>query len=150
MLKEPSIQEVMSQIAEHLETLQEDDLVERDFLSAIDVFVSIDPVLGALHKEYLDTRARSGGVARRFGADAPMAVVAADVAASAESAFQTRLIEVRRDPAMRRSVLKILRRQRARKRRAARRHKQHGSRRMLALHWRDDVRRSAESVVLPA
>lgn len=113
MSKEQSIQDVMGRIAARLEALQADQPFRRGFLSAIDAFISVDPLLGALNKALLDARAHRTRITERHGTDAPMSEIAADMADSAESAFRTRLIEVRCDRKIRREVLKILRRQRA-------------------------------------
>ena len=103
----------MSRIAARLEALQADGPVRRGFLSAIDVFLSIDPLLGALNKQLQDARVQCARVAEKHGPKAPITEVALDRAESAESAFRTRLIEVRQDRKIRREALKILRRQRA-------------------------------------
>ena len=113
MSKDQSVQEVMGRIAARLETLQAGLPWRHGFLSAIDAFITIDPLLGALNKALLDARAQCTRVVEKHGAGAPMAEVALDMAESAESAFRTRLIEVRQDRKIRREVLKILRRQRA-------------------------------------
>lgn len=113
MSKEQTIQDVMGRIAARLEVLQADLPVRRGFLSAIDAYITVDPLLGVLHKQLLDAQMHCARVRECHGADAPMAEIATDMAESAECDFRTRLIEVRHDHRIRREVLKILRRQRA-------------------------------------
>lgn len=83
-----------------------------DILTAVDAFVSIDAVLGSLNKQLLDARLYREKAETRHGKDSPMAQIAVDMAASAESAFQTRLIEVRQDKKIRRTAIRLLRAER--------------------------------------
>jgi len=126
----------MNNIAKRLDGLQEQAPHKRDFLSAIDAFLSIDSVLGNLHKQLLEAQSNHNRITTRFGVDDPMAEVAADVAESAESAFHTRLIEVRRDRKIRRAVLKILRQQRAEIQRAQRKRDIYARKEMAEIHSR--------------
>ena len=63
-------------------------------LQDIEAFMPVDPVLAALHKEYLDANACHKKLLRENGLNDPMAEVAADMLDSARSALQTRLIEL--------------------------------------------------------
>lgn len=65
-----------------------------DPLDQIEALMPVDPVLAALHKEYLDANARHKKLARESGVGDPMTEVAADMLDSARSALQTRLIEL--------------------------------------------------------
>lgn len=109
MKKISSIQGIMKKIAVHVAALQEDRPVKMGVLTAMDAFVTIDPILGLLNKQLLDARHYFEKAKGRHGADSPMAQVAADMAASAESAFQTRLIELRRDKKIRWAAVTALR-----------------------------------------
>jgi hypothetical protein len=66
----------------------------------IHLWVAADPLLADLHKRYLDLRANHAHVLKRHGAKDPMTDIAADMADSAQCAVDTRLIEVRQDPAL--------------------------------------------------
>lgn len=75
-------------------------------------FLRLDPLLSDLNKQRLDARAYHKKVVAQQGADEPMSDVAADMADSAQSAFETRLIELRDDQMLRRTAAQIMRRER--------------------------------------
>ena len=146
----------MGRIAARLEALQADLPVRRGFLSAIDAFITVDPLLGVLHKQLLEAQTQCARVLERHGVDAPMAEIAADMAESAACDFRTRLIEVRHDRKIRREVLGILRRQRAQ---VQREHKKRdifariemaavGNRRLLAARAKKEGEDSFATVML--
>lgn len=62
-----------------------------------DAFCALDPVAADLHKYHQDALKHCRDLAKLYGEDDPMAEVAADLADSAASALQTRLIELRAD-----------------------------------------------------
>lgn len=103
----------MNRIARRLDALQASRPYQLGFLSAIDAFLAVDSLLAQMHKQYKDALKYSEKLVRLRGPDDPMAGVAADMADSAKSAFQTRLIEVRHDRWLRKSALKLLRQNRA-------------------------------------
>jgi hypothetical protein len=113
MAKKQSFQDIVNRIARRLSALQADRPYQLGFLSAIDAFLAVDSLLAQLHKQYKDALKYSEKLVRLRGPDDPMAGVAADMADSAKSAFQTRLIEVRHDRWLRKAALKLLRQNRA-------------------------------------
>lgn len=113
MSEKPSIENILREIAGRTKGLQEGRAAMMGPMTALNAFIGIDPVLGALNKALLAARAWRENVVEQHGADAPMAEVAADMVDSADSAFRTRLIEVRQDPAIRREAVKAVREQRA-------------------------------------
>lgn len=62
------------------------------------VYAGIDPVMARLYKDKQDAKARYQQHIDMFGKDDAMADVALDILESSESALETRLIELRRDP----------------------------------------------------
>jgi hypothetical protein len=113
MSKKPSSENILREIAGRTRGLQEGRAAMMGPMTALDAFIGIDPVLGALNKALLDARTYRDSVVEQHGADAPMAEVAADMVDSADSAFRTRLIEVRQNPEIRREAVKIVRAQQA-------------------------------------
>ncbi len=64
----------------------------------LSLYISVDPILASLHKEYLDACGLLDGLAAKNNPDySPMATVASDRVESAHSAFSARLIELRSD-----------------------------------------------------
>ena len=60
-------------------------------------WIAADPLLADLYKQLQDARAYNVRIAERHGQYDPMSSVAQDAKDSAESAFETRLIELKRD-----------------------------------------------------
>lgn len=70
-------------------------------LDELQAFILIDPLLGGLHKEYLDARAMRAQTQREYGAADGMTDLAVMMEDSAWCAMQTRLMELRADRALR-------------------------------------------------
>lgn len=66
-------------------------------LTSVQAFMAVDPLLASLHKQSVDAKARYASLVKNRGKRDPMTVVAADMYDSADSAFRTRLIEVKRN-----------------------------------------------------
>lgn len=86
----------------------------------IDAFCVTDPLLFDLNKQYLNACQRHAQSAAEYGADAPMTEMAAIVKDSAQTALQTRLLEVKAQEEKVRAA-KILLEEAAREEAAARR-----------------------------
>lgn len=69
----------------------------RPVLSEIEIFASMDPLLGDLQRQYKDARYARRMQEKSFGSDDPMSEVARDAEDSAWCAMQTRYMEVRAD-----------------------------------------------------
>lgn len=60
-----------------------------------EAYEALDPLLAALKKQLLDARHQVARLRQAYGVDSPMGDVAEDMMESAESAYQTRLLEVK-------------------------------------------------------
>lgn len=90
----------------------------------IDVFAQYDPLLADLQKQYLDARAVRKRQLESFGAEDPMAEIAADMEDSAWCAMQTRYIELRDERLLMARVQKEMRAERRERARLSQREKQ--------------------------
>lgn len=113
--KMSSLRDIMNDMIACPERLEEHLCTEQVVRTRFDAWTAIDPLLADLYKQFLDAQSYHRKVAKRHGAADPMATVAADMTDSAGSAFQTRLLEIRRDRSLRRRVLALLRDVRRRK-----------------------------------
>jgi hypothetical protein len=96
--------DVMNQLAERGDDVS-GPVIRMDLLDEVDSYKSMDPVLADLYKQYLDARAVYGSLLRSHGVDDPMVQVAEDRLESCLSAFETRLIELRQDMALRQAAV---------------------------------------------
>ncbi|MGN7502998.1 MAG: hypothetical protein ACTHPO_08485 [Alphaproteobacteria bacterium] len=104
-VKRPELLELNDAKADKPEKKPLDKLAGQDIPASLDrvsqemtLFMSVDPVLASLHKEYLDACAILDDLAEKGdNAYAAMAAVASDRVQSAHSAFSARLIELRND-----------------------------------------------------
>lgn len=102
-----SLQETMNQMARRMDGLldQADQKKEQDGVKPgseaqpqsedIRLWTAVDPVLADLQKHLADARANMQSLQKNHGSKDPMAEVAKDIAESAASAVETRLIELR-------------------------------------------------------
>lgn len=112
----PSVQDILNQMAGRMDTLL--DAQERtrktretgDIPEELRFWIAVDPLLGDLHKQFLDARAHHLRLSRVRGVGDPMTDVANDMADSAQCAFETRLIELRQDEDSKAMVLALMRR----------------------------------------
>ena len=111
-----SVQDILNQMAGRMDALL--DAQERtqktretgDIPEELRFWIAVDPLLGDLHKQFIDARASHMRLSRIRGADDPMADVANDMVDSAQCAFETRLIELRQDEDSKAMVLALMRR----------------------------------------
>lgn len=114
-----SLQDVMNKVARQLDAMHSQRAATpRNILSELEIFASLDPLLGDLQRQYKDARYIRRTQEQMFGADDPMGDVARDAEDSAWCAMQTRYMEVRGDRDMMRDVQAIQHEQRAEERRA--------------------------------
>lgn len=114
--KTASVQDIMAQMAGRMDSLL--DASERTRTARetgiipdeLRFWMAVDPLLADLHKQFLDARANHIRLTRLRGAKDPMADVANDMADSAQCAFETRLLELRRDEDSKAMVLALMRR----------------------------------------
>lgn len=100
--KTASVQDVMNKMAGRVDALldqREDGRRKASPASALQeeirIWMAVDALLANLHKQYLDAKMHHARLAQRHGKGDPMEEVAADMAASAKCAVETRLIELR-------------------------------------------------------
>lgn len=94
-----SLQEVMNRMSGRVDTLLDAETRKHpaaDLGDEIRFWINADPLLGSLHKQYMDARSAHVRLMKLAGRGDAMADVAADMVDSAKSAFETRLIEARR------------------------------------------------------
>ena len=98
-LQEMSLQDIMNDMARHPEQIMCSDLAGDDDSpkTEIGAFISIDPLLASLYKQNQNAISKHNKLITENGDDDPMAMVAADMVDSTQSAFDTRMIEVKRD-----------------------------------------------------
>lgn len=80
-------------------------------VDAIEIYAGLDPLLAELYRQYLEARRQYRSLSSLRGKDDPMADAARDWMDSAESAVQTRMIELRQDRKIRRQAGLVLERQ---------------------------------------
>lgn len=108
-----SLQDVMNTVARQLDAMQPHaDAAPRNILSELEIFASLDPLLGDLQRQYKDARYARRMQEKMFGGDDPMNEVARDVEDSAWCAMQTRYMEARTDRDLMREVQAIQHEQR--------------------------------------
>ena len=114
--KQDSVQDIMQKMAGRMDTLL--DAHERTqkaretgvIPDELHFWLAVDPLLADLHKQFLDARANHIRLSRLRGAKDPMTDVANDMVDSTQCAFETRLLELRKDEESKRTVLALMRR----------------------------------------
>ena len=111
-MKKVSLQEIMNRMVTRFETIKTEgaDSYQKDPWTEIKAYIGLDPVLGDLHKQYLDARAQHKKLLTENGKSDAMTEIALDVRASTVSAIETRVIELRKDEALRSVVAYRMRR----------------------------------------
>lgn len=74
----------------------------------IDVYLSVDPLLADLFKAMETAKKQYNNLKKKNGLYEPMTEVARDMADSTQSAFDTRLLELRADRELRKNVRRLL------------------------------------------
>jgi hypothetical protein len=101
MSTEPSIQDLMRDITRRMDsynsTAMDENTKDSSLSLELETFMSVDPILADLYKQYVDAKQRYLDLVKTNGEDDPMAEVGLDVMESAECAVETRLIELRDD-----------------------------------------------------
>lgn len=127
----------MNTVARELESIAPQQRAQpRNILQELDIFASLDPLLGDLQRQYKDARFMRRTQEKQFGADDPMGDVARDAEDSAWCAMQTRYIELRGDRDLMRQVQAIQNEQREEERRDLEREK---SRLALETYYRGEL-----------
>ena len=112
MRKAQTLQQVTIKLAnkfsQHCDLAEAEYHTLRDPVTEEEAYIAHDPLLARLHKDYLDACAQTDKLAKDLGVDDPMTSVSADMAESALSAFETRLIELKSDKTLRRRVGKMV------------------------------------------
>jgi hypothetical protein len=109
-----SLQQVMREMVRRVQTQEQtgESRYRSDSgacpLNEIEIYISMDSVLADLYRQYLDALRRQSNLISSNGRHDPMTEVACDAAESAHSAYQTRLLELRRERYIRARVVKRL------------------------------------------
>lgn len=112
-MQDISLQQAMNRVSSGLEqTGLASPTVRQTLREELDVFAQYDPLLADLHKQYLDAKAVCKRQVKSFGAEDPMAEVAADMEDSAWCAMQTRYMELRSERLLMARVQKEMRAER--------------------------------------
>lgn len=90
-----SLQDIMNMMAQRVEGYAPERPAVRGVLTEAEAYAHSDPLLAELLKDYRDNQHRYETLLRKHGADDAMVDVAADMAGSADTAVETRLIELR-------------------------------------------------------
>lgn len=90
-----SLHDIMNMMAQRVDGCAPERPAARGVLTEAEAYAHGDPLLAELLKEYRDNQNRYETQLRRSGADDAMVDVLADMAGSADSAVETRLIELR-------------------------------------------------------
>ena len=90
-----SLHDIMNMMAARVDGYMPERPAARGVLTEAEAYAHGDPLLAELLKEYRDIQTRYETQLRRNGADDAMVDVLADMAGSADSAVETRLIELR-------------------------------------------------------
>ncbi|QQG36758.1 MAG: hypothetical protein HYS17_03010 [Micavibrio aeruginosavorus] len=108
-MKERDLQSIMQDMAIRLEGIQEDDCsYAGGLLSEVEAYKAVDSTLARLHKEFLDCRRNRLRALEQQGEGSAMADIARDLEDSAQSAIETRIIELRTDPIKRMMVERMM------------------------------------------
>ncbi len=110
-MQKGNLQEIMNRMVNRFEILKTEgaDSYQKDPWTEIKAYIGLDPVLGDLHKQYLDARAQHKKLLSENGKNDAMTEIALDVRASSVSAIETRVIELRQDEALKSVVAYRLR-----------------------------------------
>ena len=111
-MEKGSLQNIMNEMVQRFEGIKTEgpNSYQTDPWTEIKAYIGLDPVLGDLHKQYLDARAQHKKLLTENGKDDAMTEIAFDVRASAVSAIDTRVLELRQDDALRSVVAYRMRR----------------------------------------
>lgn len=105
-MSEPTLSDVLNDLAGGRVALLVRDMAPEARRSETDLFSDMDGVLASLDRQYRYAREQHKAARREYGADSPMADIAADMEDSAWCAMQTRLMELRADGEMMQAVQK--------------------------------------------
>lgn len=101
----------MNEMVRRFETIKTEgpNSYQTDPWTEIKAYIGLDPLLGDLHKQYLDARSFHKKLLRENGKDDAMTEIALDARSSAVSAIETRVLELKKDEALRSVVAYRLR-----------------------------------------
>ncbi|MCI5059686.1 MAG: hypothetical protein MRY79_01295 [Alphaproteobacteria bacterium] len=111
-----SLQQIMNEMVTRLDTVHnatsQQKKSRKGRLSELEAFISLDPVLANLNRQYLEAKAQRCELVALNGKEDAMVEVALDMEDSAWCAMETRLLELRRNGELMRRVQSMLRRSR--------------------------------------
>ncbi len=108
-MKNKDLQGMIREMAARLEMHQTDDIGPcPGVLSEVEAYMAVDPTLASLHKQYMDARRTRLRALEQQGEGSAMADIARDLEDSAQSAMETRMIELREDEIKRLMVERMM------------------------------------------
>lgn len=98
-MKQTDLQGIIRDMATRIDSYHVGDehSGRRGLLSEVEAYMSVDSTLASLYKQYLDARNSRVRALQQAGEDSAMAAIARDLEESAQSAIETRMIELRAD-----------------------------------------------------
>ena len=113
-IKKTSITDTMARMSSRMDDILDNASRQKiadpdDLPIELQAFMAIDPLLADLHKQMVDARAQHSKLAKLRGVADPMTDVANDMMDSARTAFETRLLELRRQQDTKSRVLAMIR-----------------------------------------
>lgn len=95
-MKNRDLQFIIKDMAARLDSRVPDDVLARPgMLSEVEAYMAVDATLASLHKEFLEARRNRVRALEQQGENSAMADIARDLEESAQSAIETRMIELR-------------------------------------------------------
>lgn len=98
-MKQTDLQGIIRDMAARIDSYHvgDEQSGHRGLLSEVEAYMSVDSTLASLYKQYLDARSNRVRALQQAGEDSAMAAIARDLEESAQSAIETRMIELRAD-----------------------------------------------------
>jgi hypothetical protein len=112
--KTASVSQMMSSMAMRMDSLldsqhQDDpDIQSGNVPDEIRFWLSVDPLLAHLHKQWVDAKNARDKIAQRHGDHDVMTDIAVDMEESAQSAFETRLLEMKANEEKQAEVVSLI------------------------------------------
>lgn len=108
-MKNRDLQAIIRDMAARLDSCRSDDAGPRPgLLNEVEAYMAVDPALARLHKEFMDSRRTRIRALEQQGEGSAMADIARDLEESAQSAMETRMIELRADEIKRAMVERMM------------------------------------------
>lgn len=109
-MKNRDLHSIIKDMAARLDQHQDQSsgTTHNNMLTEVEAYMAVDSTLARLYKEFADARAHRIRAQKQHGAQAALSDIAADLEESAQSAMETRMIELREDQMKRSMVERML------------------------------------------